>query len=203
MDQFVANIPRPDTNPTNVRRRVISVDHIAAESSLTQNRFTVEGITRGVPLQTLYAFYTDYSPEDVDIMRKHGMKMALERVAKKEGNRVTVDTTAKIMGMTKNMRYEITLHSEEFWYEMDITINRFANSRRSYRFHPVPDGTRIVINDEYHPLGLLSKMLNVLGMLKPKMIKDTTNTMNAFIAEAEERFANRPTTGYAGTELHA
>ncbi len=84
--------------------------------------FRVEGLARGVPLAKLFEFYTDYSHEDVEIMRKHEMNMALERVSKREGNHVIVDTTAKLMDMTKNMRYDILLHPEGNWYEMDIVI---------------------------------------------------------------------------------
>ncbi len=158
------------------------------ELELTDNRFMVEGVAKGVPLDKLYEFYTDYSPEDVDIMRKHGMYMAMERVAERDGNHVVVDTTAKIMGITKNMRYDITLHPDGKWYEMTITIDGFVKSHRTYRFEVVGEGTRITIDDQYQPLSPLSRMLNVLGMLRKKMISDTTRTMNAFVAEAEERF---------------
>lgn len=157
---------------------------------MPSNQFRVEGVARGVSLETLFEFYTDYSPEDVEIMRKHGQKMALERVSKKEGHHIVVDTTARIMMMTKNMTYDITLHPEEKWYEMDITINEFVKSHRTYRFIAVPEGTKIIIKDEYRPIALLPRILNRLGMLRSKMITDTTNTMNAFIAEAEERFAH-------------
>lgn len=158
------------------------------DSNLPDNQFRVEGIARGVSLETLFEFYTDYSPEDVEIMRKHGQKMALERVSKKEGNHVIVDTTARIMGMKKNMRYDITLHPEEKWYDMDITINGFVKSHRTYRFLAVPEGTKIIIDDAYHSTAIIPRILNRLGMLRNKMITDTTNTMNSFIAEAEERF---------------
>lgn len=158
------------------------------ELGLEENRFTVEGIARSVPLDKLYEFYTDYSPEDVEIMKKHGMYMALERVAQRDGNHVVVDTTAKIMGMTKNMRYDIILHPDGYWYEMTITIEGFVRSRRAYKFEIVPEGTKITINDEYQPTSFLSKMLNGIGMLKKRMIGDTTRTMNAFVTEAEERF---------------
>lgn len=139
-------------------------------------------------MHKLYAFYTDYSPEDVDIMRKHGMYMALERVSKREGNRVIVDTAAKMMGMMKNMRYDIHLHPEGSWYEMIIEIQGFVRSHRSYKFESVPDGTKITIKDEFQPTSMLASMMNGLGMLKKKLVSDTTRTMNAFIAEAEERF---------------
>ncbi|MBI2127215.1 MAG: SRPBCC family protein [Thaumarchaeota archaeon] len=157
--------------------------------SYTANKFRIEGIARGVSLSTLFEFYTDYSPEDVEIMRKHGQKMALERVSKKEGDHIIVDTTARVMGMTKNMRYNITLHPEDNWYEMLIRIDGFVKSHRTYRFLSVPEGTKIIIDDEYQPISMLTGMLDRFGMLKKRLIGDTTNTMNAFIAEAEERFA--------------
>lgn len=157
---------------------------------MPSNRFKVEGIARGVRLQELYDFYTDYGPEDVEIMKKHGMYMALERVAEREGNHVAVDTTAKVMGMTKNMRYDITLHPDGHWYEMTIDIDGFVNSQRKYKFEEVADGTRVTIEDEYRPTSLLSKMLHGLGMLRKKLLSDTTRTMNAFIAEAEERLGS-------------
>jgi hypothetical protein len=152
------------------------------------NKFTVEGTARGVPLDKLYEFYTDYSPEDVEIMKKHGMHMALERVSRRDGNHLLVDTTAKMMGMTKSMRYDIMLHPDGHWYEMTISIEGFVRSRRTYKFEAVPEGTRITIDDEYQPTSLLSRMLNGIGMLKTRMIRDTTRTMNAFVAEAEEKF---------------
>jgi hypothetical protein len=155
---------------------------------MPSNRFTVEGIARGVPLRELYDFYTDYSPEDVDIMRKHGMNMALEPVAEREGNHVAVDTTAKVMGMTRDMKYDITLHPDEHWYEMTTDIEGFVSSRRKYKFEEVPEGTKVTIEDQYRLTSFLSKMLGSLGMLRKKMVGDTTRTMNAFIAEAEERF---------------
>jgi hypothetical protein len=54
---------------------------------LFENKFQVEGIARRDSLDTLYDFYTDYSLEDFEIMRKHSQKMALERVFKKERER--------------------------------------------------------------------------------------------------------------------
>ncbi len=155
---------------------------------MTDNRFRVEGVAKSVPLDKLYEFYTDYSPEDVGIMRKHGMYMALERVVERDGDHVVVDTTAKIMGITKNMKYDIMLHPDGNWYEMTITIEGFVKSHRTYRFEAVREGTRITINDQYQPISPLSRMLNGLGMLRKKMIGDTTRTMNAFVSEAEERF---------------
>ncbi len=150
--------------------------------------FRVEGLARGVPLSKLFEFYTDYSPEDIEIMRKHGMNMALERVSKKEGNHMIVDTTARLMGMTKNMRYDIILHPEGSWYEMEIEIQDFVKSHRSYKFESVRDSTKITIEDEFQPKSVLATMMNSLGMLKKRLVSDTTRTMNAFIAEAEERF---------------
>ena len=158
---------------------------------MTENRFHVEGLARGVPLDTLYEFYTDYSPEDVEIMRKHGQTMALERVSNRDGNHVVVDTTARIMMSTKNMRYDIVLHSEGHWYEMQMTVEGFFTSHRTYRFEKVAEGTKIIIDDAYKPTSMLAKMLNAMGMMKKRLIRDTTNTMNAFVAEAEERFGGR------------
>jgi len=165
-----------------------------ATFDLTENRFSVEGIARGVPLDDLYNFYTDYSPEDVDIMKKHGMYMALERVAERKGNHVVVDTTAKIMGMTKSMKYDILLHPEGHWYEMTISTEGFVRSRRTYKFEAVPQGTTVRIEDEYQPISFASKLLNSLGMLRKKMNDDTTKTMRAFIIEAEERFGKSSAT---------
>ncbi len=152
------------------------------------NSFRVEGLARGVPVSKLFEFYTDYSPEDVEIMRRHGMYMALERVAHREGNHVIVDTTAKMMGMTRNMRYDILLHPEEKWYEMVIEIQGFVKSRRSYKFESVPEGTRITIEDQFQPTSILASMMNGFGMLRKRLVSDTTRTMYAFTAEAEERF---------------
>lgn len=136
----------------------------------------------------LYDFWTDYGPEDVEIMRRHGLTMALERVSKRQGNHVVVDTTARIMGMKKNMRYDIMLHPEEHWLEMTITIEGFVQSHRSYRFRAGPEGTHLAIEDEYRPSSLLAEMLNGMGMLKTRLANDTTRTMQAFLTEAEERF---------------
>lgn len=158
----------------------------------------MEGIARHVPLDVLYDFYTDYSPEDVEIMRKHGQKMALERVSKREGNHVVVDTTAKIMGMTKNLRYDILLHPQEHWYEMELFVEGFFRSHRTYKFRAVQEGTQIIIDDGYEPISFLSKMMNALGLMKNRLIRDTINTMNAFVAEAEERFGGKTATGPLG-----
>jgi len=136
----------------------------------------------------LYDFWTDYGPEDVDIMKKHGMTMALERVSKRQGNHVVVDTTARLMGMKRNMRYDVVLHPEDYWLEMTITTEGFVQSRRSYRFRAVREGTRLVIEDEYEPSSLLARMMNGLGMLRTRLVTDTVRTMQAFLAEAEERF---------------
>jgi hypothetical protein len=162
---------------------------------MANNKFHVEGVARRVPLDTLYDFYTDYSPEDVEIMRKHGQKMALERVSKREGDHVVVDTTAKIMGMTKNMRYDILLHPEAHWYEMELSVDGLFKSHRTYKFKSVEQGTQILIDDEYEPTSFLARMMNAMGMLKKRIVRDTINTMNAFVAEAEERFGEKTTGG--------
>lgn len=162
---------------------------------MSDNKFHVEGIARRVSLATLYDFYTDYSPEDVEIMRKHGQKMALERVSRREGNQVVVDTTAKIMGMTRNMRYDIILHPEDRWYEMELSVDGLFRSHRTYRFKSVDQGTQILIDDEYKPTSFLARMMNATGMLKKRLVRDTINTMNAFVAEAEERFGGKTASG--------
>ncbi len=154
----------------------------------SNNAFKVEGTARNVEINKLYDFWTDYRPEDVEIMRKHGMTMALERVSRRQRNHVIVDTTARLMGRKKNMRYDILLHPEDYWLEMTITIEGFVRSHRTYRFRIVPEGTHLVIEDEYQPISLLAKMMNGLGMLRTKLVNDTTRTMQAFITEAEERF---------------
>jgi hypothetical protein len=73
--------------------------------------------------------------------------MVLERVAHRWGNNLAVDTTAKVMGMTKNVRYDIVLHPEGYWLEMTITIEGVIRSRRTYRFRMVPDGTQVLIEE--------------------------------------------------------
>lgn len=151
----------------------------------------VEGTARNVEIGKLYDFWTDYSPEDVAIMRKHGMTMALERVSKRHGNHVVVDTTARLMGMKKNMRYDILLHPEDYWLEMTITIEGFVQSHRTYRFCVVPEGTHLLIEDEYQPTSIVAEMMNGLGMLRTKLATDTTRTMQAFIDEAEDRFGSQ------------
>lgn len=139
-------------------------------------------------IKKLYDFWTDYGPEDVEIMRKHGMTMALERVSKRQGDHVVVDTTAKIMGMRRNMRYDILLYPEQYRLEMTIRIEGLTQSYRTYAFQAVPEGTRLSIEDEYEPISVLASMMNVLGMLRKRLVKDTTRTMQAFLEEAEERF---------------
>lgn len=106
-------------------------------------------------------------------MQKHGQKMALERVSKEEGNHNIVDTTARIIGMTENIRYAITLHPEEKWYEMELLSMDFARSHKTYRFLAVPEGTKIVIDDEYDPTAMPPRILNRLGMLRNRMTTDT------------------------------
>lgn len=162
---------------------------------MSENKFHVEGIARRVSLDKLYDFYTDYSPEDVEIMRKHGQRMALERVSKREGNHVVVDTTAKIMGRTKNMRYDIILHPEDHWYEMQLSVDGLFRSHRTYKFKSVEVGTKILIDDEYEPTSFLARMMNAMGMLKKRLVRDTINAMNAFVAEADERFGGKTAGG--------
>ena len=111
---------------------------------------------------------------------------------------VVVETTAKIMRMVKKMKYEINLHPERQWYEMTITIEGFVKSRRVYKFEPSPEGTTITAVDEYQPDSFVARMLNGMGILKKRMIRDTTMTMKAFISEAEERFGRGAADQLAG-----
>ncbi len=99
-----------------------------------------------------------------------------------------VDTIAMIMGMRKNMRYDILLYPEEYRLEMTIRIEGLKQSHRTYSFKSVPEGTGLLIEDEYEPISVLASVMNVLGMLKKRLARDTTRTMQAFLEEAEDRF---------------
>lgn len=65
-------------------------------------QFSCEVLAKGVSRDKLYQWYTDFSPEDVDIIRRRGDGSLLNRQVTREGNKVHMENENLIRGNQKN-----------------------------------------------------------------------------------------------------
>jgi hypothetical protein len=150
-------------------------------------------VAKGVSREKLFEWYTDYSPEDADIIKRRGDGRLLSRVVTRDGNKCHVVSELRGFGLrSKPMKgvYDVVVHPEE--YTCDVHISMMGiESDRHYTFTQEPEGTRIAFEDNYHATGRLFKFLGAIGITNRLLAYGSKRTMNTYVAEAEAQLAQK------------
>lgn len=155
----------------------------------------LEKMAKGVPAQQLFQWWTDFSSEDPEILKKRGINNVASRQATREGNKVHVESDTIVMGRHINFVFDAYLHPETLSSETKGGIPGMVEETTHYTFTEIPGvGTKISVEQSYTPLRTSFKILDALGIAK-RMARRTVNQhSNALIAEAQEKLAPASTT---------
>ena len=148
-------------------------------------------VAKGVSREKLFEWYTDYSPEDVDIIKRRSTGRLVSRTCTRDGNKLHVVTVARGFRKPMTMTADAVLHPEDYTYDIHTSSSGFIEDDRHYTFTQIPEGTRLSVEAQYRATGRLMKFLGAVGILRlisPSMNKAVTR---AFIAEAEEQLASK------------
>ena len=146
---------------------------------------------KGVPREKLFEWLTDYSPEDVDILKRRSSGQLLSRTCVRDGNKLHVVSELRgIRGKPMKANVEVVLHPEDYTYDVHESV---AGSEidTHYTLTQLPEGTRLSVEAQYRATGRLMKFLVAVGimrMLGPRMHK---SLRKAFVAEAEEQLGSK------------
>ena len=86
---------------------------------------------------------------------------------------------------------DAVVHPESYTYDIHISMPGMMEADRHYSFTQVPEGARISFEDDYHATGKSAKFFNALGLLRRVWAKGSRDTLQAFVAEAEEQLARK------------
>jgi len=154
-------------------------------------KFSYEAIAKGVPKDKLFQWYTDFSPEDVEIMKRRGEGRLLSRNVTREGNKLHIENEHLMRGKVRKSTAEAVLHPEDYTYDITSTMPGMIEDKRHYRFTEVPgQGTRIRFESNYRTFGFGMKLMDSLGLLKRLIVKGSQRTLDAYVAEAEEQLGS-------------
>ncbi len=155
-------------------------------------RLTYGAVARGVSREKLFEWYTDFSPEDVDIIKRRGDGRLLSRKVTREGNKLHIESEMRGMG-GKPMRIidDAVVHPDDYSYDIHISIPGMLEADRHYTFTQVPEGAGISFEDDYRATGGLAKAFKALGLLKGFWAKGSRDQLQAFVAEAEDQIGRK------------
>jgi hypothetical protein len=156
--------------------------------------WTLEKMAKGVPAGQLFQWWTDFSSEDPEILKKRGVNNLASRQATREGNTVHVENdTIAPMGRHIKFVFDAYLHPESLSFETKGGVPGMVQETTHYTFTEVPGvGTKISVEQSYTPLRTSFKILDALGIAK-RMARRTVNQhANALIAEAQEKLSGAP-----------
>lgn len=149
-------------------------------------------IAKGVPRDKLFQWYTDFSPEDVDIIKRRGDGSLLSRVVTRDGNKLHIESEVRGMrGKPMRIIDDAVVHPDDYTYDIHISVPGMMEADRHYNFTQVPEGTRISFEDHFHATGGMTKIMSALGLLKWGMAKGSKDTLHAFVAEAEDQLGQK------------
>lgn len=153
---------------------------------------TYDTVAKGVTREKLFEWFTDFSPEDVDIMKRRGIGGILSRETTRNGNKIHLEQMVQIMGMRRRMTTDIVLHPEDNTYDAHL-LSPMAEVDLNYTFTQLPEGTRITVDGNYRLTSRAFKILSILmlGQLKRFVARSGKRELRAYIAEAEEQLGSK------------
>ncbi len=161
-------------------------------------RLTYGAVARGVSREKIFEWYTDFSPEDVDIIKRRGDGSLLSRTVTRNGNKLHIESEMRGMrGKPMRIIDDAVVHPDDYSYDIHISIPGMLEADRHYTFTQVPEGAGISFEDHYRATGGLAKVFNALGLLKRVWANGSRDQLEAFVAEAEEQLGGKDSSSSA------
>lgn len=155
-------------------------------------RTTYGVVAKGVSREKLFEWYTDYSPEDVDIMKRRGDGRLLSRVCTRDGNKLHIENEGRgLRGKPMKFFYDAVLHPEDYTYDIHISMPGMMEADRHYTFTQEPEGARIAYEDNSRAIGRGWKFLSAIGIFDRFGAWASKRTLNAFVTEAEAQLGQK------------
>ena len=156
-------------------------------------RYRLEGLARNCPRVKFYAWYTDFSSDDPEIIDRHKQptsgKMLSRKLISRDGNRLRVETVYQFFGRRMKGDMDILLSPHDFTYKAVVVVADMFEDYRSYRFLETPEGTGVVMDGSYRGRSLGLKLFDALGLFKSMYVKDSQGVTNALCRAAEIELA--------------
>ncbi|MFQ5998875.1 MAG: hypothetical protein ACE5KO_06170 [Candidatus Bathyarchaeia archaeon] len=154
-------------------------------------RYSFEGLAKRCPQDKLYAWYTDFTPEDADILRNNLQKrVSLQPVSRKlvtkEGNHVKIESLYRSKKRELKLHQNILLSPPTFTYEAETAVPKIATDQRKYTFIETPEGTKVTVDGEYKMLNVGLKIADAFGLVKRRFVNESQEIMQAFLRAAED-----------------
>jgi hypothetical protein len=148
-------------------------------------RFTIEEAC-AVPRGALYAWYTDFSGQDADLMARYGSGSLIERnVERLDDRRFVLRQRIKVLGRTIPATIRIEKHPESLTYDAHLEFGQLAKQDRRYSFLEHGGGTLLRMEVEYTPLSRLVRFLDAIGFLRRLDMKESRATTVGYLRAAE------------------
>ncbi len=149
-------------------------------------------VAKGVSREKLFQWYTDFSPDDIDIMKRRGDGRLLSRVVTRDGNKLHIKSeNSGLRGKPVTVIADAVLHPEDYTYDIHSSAPGMFEDDRHYTFTPEPEGTRIAFEANFHATGRSLKFLGAIGILGWLLNIGSKRTLNAYVAEAEAQLAQK------------
>lgn len=156
---------------------------------------TYGAVAKGVSLDKFFEWYTDFSPEDVDIIKRRGDGSLLSRKVTRDGNKLHVESEVRGMwGKPMRIINNAVVHPDDYTYDIHISVHGMLEADRHYTFTQVPEGAKVSFEDHYRATGGTTKLFNALGLLNRFLAKGSRDVLLAFVAEAEEQLGSKAST---------
>lgn len=157
-------------------------------------RFTIEERCR-VPRDRLFAWYTDFSGQDADLIRRFGNGSLVERsVERLDDRHVVLRQRLKVLGRTIPTTVRIETRPQEFAYEAHLDFGALASQDRRYTFLERGGGTVLHMEVEYTARSRLVRFLDRIGFLRRLDMRESRRTTVSYLRAAEaELLAGAPT----------
>src|SRR2546425_4704654 len=102
------------------------------------SNYTIVGEAKGVKVQELWRWYTDFRSDDSEILDREGVDMrgakTLYRNVTKEGDQVHIDQAVQWRKRRIEMSLDITLHPENLTYDVVGGVKGLLHETRHYTF---------------------------------------------------------------------
>lgn len=156
-------------------------------------RYTIKGEAKGVQVQELWRWYTDFRSDDPQILEREGVRMGglrtLYRKVTKEGDRIHIDQAIQRGKRQFEMSFDITLHPENMTYDVVIEAKRFLRDTRHYVFTQSQDGAEVEMSGVALPLTFMARLL--LPLLRPR--RGAQRVMDGYLRAAQKELAGQRT----------
>ncbi len=156
-------------------------------------RYRIEGVAKGVGLQALWDWYTDFRPDDVDIVNREAPQVAgvfANRRVRRDGSRILIEQVVHYAGREFPATVEVSLHPERFTYD---TVHRVRDRRgrplmvetRQYKLEGTSAGTRVLAECVIRETHGKARAVNLLGLFTRMARTGSQQVMDGFIKGAE------------------